>query len=188
LEKKMNWGRLRAEKWKRSVGNVLSLWEGWCVFPQESQDHFVEVFNSPPLTKEEEQQKKEALVEGKAKSKWKAVATEKMDTPPRSHEEAEIVAEDDVDGLQMEDDNDVDGEPMDEDEDVDGEPMDEEDVDGEPMDEDEYAPAPPSPHDVGDNPKTKSLDQPAPRPGPTRPLRQRLRAVDMFADSGSEED
>lgn len=46
---KQNWGRLRAEKWKRSVGLVLSLWEGWCVFPVETQKFFVSSFEHPPL-------------------------------------------------------------------------------------------------------------------------------------------
>ncbi|KAL9103415.1 MAG: hypothetical protein Q9187_009009, partial [Circinaria calcarea] len=40
MEKEMHWGRLRGEKWKRSVNSVLALWEGWCVFPQAAQEHF----------------------------------------------------------------------------------------------------------------------------------------------------
>ncbi|KAL2126864.1 hypothetical protein VTI74DRAFT_11704 [Chaetomium olivicolor] len=48
---KLNWGRLRAEKWKRSVGLVLSLWEGWCVFPVETHEFFVNSFENPPVSK-----------------------------------------------------------------------------------------------------------------------------------------
>ncbi|KAK4190763.1 hypothetical protein QBC35DRAFT_54257 [Podospora australis] len=48
---KLNWGRLRADKWKRSVGLVLSLWEGWCVFPVEAHESFVKSFENPPSVK-----------------------------------------------------------------------------------------------------------------------------------------
>ena len=116
LDKTMNWGRLRAEKWRRSVQSVLILWEGWCVFPQASQEHFGGVFASPPLTKEEEAAKKaneeaEKAAE-KAKSRWKTM-DERM-----AEREAEVAKQDD----RM--DVDVDGEPMvDDDADLDGEPM-----------------------------------------------------------------
>lgn len=189
LEKKMNWGRLRAEKWKRSVGNVLSLWEGWCVFPQESQDHFMDVFNNPPVSKEEAP-KIDSLMEGKGKSKWKAVevSTDKVALPTEVREEVKD-AEDDIDGVPLADGDDVDGEPMDEDEDIDGEPMEEEDEDGngEPMEEDDdYEPPPPDIPPVVDNPEKPS--QPVSGPSPTRPTRKRPKAVDMFADSGSDAD
>ena len=78
LEKTLRWGRLRAEKWKRSVGSVLALWEGWCVFPQASQEHFVAVFEKPPLTRREEEEEEklrevEAEKERGGKGKWKSV-------------------------------------------------------------------------------------------------------------------
>lgn len=186
MERKMNWGRLRAEKWKRSVGNILSLWEGWCVFPQASQDHFVAMFNNPPLTPKEEREakEKEAAAQDKGKSRWKAV-----EVAPKIAAEENIVDEptvhDDVDGEPMEDD-DIDGVPMD-DEDVDGEPM-EEDVDGEPMEEDESHETPPSAI-----PESESVEK---KSSPSRArademqagqARRRPKAVDMFADSDDED-
>ena len=131
LDKNMNWGRLRAEKWKRSVQSVLTLWEGWCVFPQASQEHFGNVFANPPLTKEEEAAKNASeeadRAAEKAKSRWKTVDER---TAEREAEMAKRAAEEeskmDVDGEPMVEngiEGDVDGEPMDEDEDVDGEPM-----------------------------------------------------------------
>jgi U2-associated protein SR140 len=48
LPERLSWGRLRAEKWRRSIGLVLSLWEGWCVFPNDSQELFVRSFENPP--------------------------------------------------------------------------------------------------------------------------------------------
>ncbi|KAF8867120.1 hypothetical protein BDZ45DRAFT_667105 [Acephala macrosclerotiorum] len=183
MERKMNWGRLRAEKWKRSVGNILSLWEGWCVFPQESQEWFVTVFNNPPLTakeeldakrKEEEEREKE-----KSKSRWKAVETQEAESTP---------IEEDVDGESMAEDEDVDGEPMiEDDEDVDGEPMvEDENMDGEPMKEDSApeVPTPPRLESPAPQEKTPAVKvDSTPVGGP----RRRPRAVDMFADSDDDE-
>lgn len=135
LDKEMQWGRLRAEKWKRSVGSVLTLWEGWCVFPQASQEHFVTVFANPPLTQAEEvaqaAAEKAAAAASAAKSRWKTVSKAQQDENQQPHRSSERLVED---SEQM----DMDGEPMaDDDEDVDGEPMDDDDDDGEPMEEDD---------------------------------------------------
>ena len=128
LDKTLHWGRLRAEKWKRSIGSVLSLWEGWCVFPQSSHEHFVDRFMNPPPTPAEiaaAEAQKDLAAANTTKSKWKAVddAARKpsRDISPLIEEEEQV-------GL--------DGDPMDEDmDDLDGEPM--EDVDGESMDSDD---------------------------------------------------
>ncbi|MCJ1226002.1 hypothetical protein MMC12_002651 [Toensbergia leucococca] len=123
LEKEMQWGRLRAEKWKRSVGAVLALWEGWCVFPQAAQESFAGAFANPPLTTREMEASKaaEKAAAGAAagKSKWKTV-DEKADLVEQERSELG-----------------VDREAMDLGEDLDGEPMDDgnEDVDGEPMED-----------------------------------------------------
>ena len=183
IERKMKWGRLRAEKWKRSVGSLLSLWEGWCVFPAESQEHFVGVFNNPPLTPREAEEAKEraSVTQDKGKSKWKAV-----EIAPTVEEEREVLGEveEDVDGEPM--DEDFDGEPM-EDEDVDGLPM--EDEDGEPMEEDKLSPVSPDPPSA--EPDVVQEKPPVIPKGDTAPVgqpRRRLRAVDMFADSDDEDE
>lgn len=159
LERRMGWGRMRGEKWRRSVGAVLSLWEGWCVFPATAQEGFVEAFKVPV--------REEREVERKG-GRWKAVErVVGVEAAGGAGEEAE----------------DVDGEPMveDEDEDLDGvpmEPSDEEDgdVDGEPMvvddEEEAYEPPPAEPVVV--------------QPERERVVRKRPKAEDMFADSGSE--
>lgn len=177
LEKELRWGRLRAEKWKRSVGGVLALWEGWCVFPQASQERFARLFEKPPLTRgevEEEERGREAERERErgGRGRWKAV------------EEGAREGEGEGDGGEG-----VDGEPMEED--VDGEPMEDEDVDGEPMAEDE---------DEAEEPVQQPVDS-APAVGfrmaapvaevvkkdsaPTA-RRRRPKAEDMFADSDGE--
>lgn len=190
MERKMDWGKLRGEKWKRSVGNILSLWEGWCVFPQESQDHFVNVFNNPPLTAQEEQdaREREAALVDKGKSKWKAV-----EVAPKEEAFAEEHAEEDVDGEPM--DEDLDGEPMDDVEDIDGVPMEDDDIDGEPMEALDLDGAPMDddpPESATSNPPlevekisgtpTGNVDR-----APVGQPRRRPRAVDMFADSDDED-
>lgn len=79
LPERLSWGRLRAEKWRRSIGLVLSLWEGWCVFPNDSQELFVRSFESPPSLRGEGEET-EALKEEQAKraaggggGRWKTV-------------------------------------------------------------------------------------------------------------------
>lgn len=83
-ERRYNWGKLKADKWRRSVQSVLSLWEGWCVFPQEAHDGFVQGFLNPPLTAKEkhehdkrEQEAKESDMSAKDKNaninRWRSV-------------------------------------------------------------------------------------------------------------------
>jgi len=204
LEKELSWGRLRAEKWKRSVMSVLSLWEGWCVFPAKSQEGFVGDFVSPPLTRGEVEEEREREAEAKAavgKGRWKS-----LDEKSRERKDAEKVGgmvvdtngegigDGEVDGKPMMEDvdgepmmEDVDGEPMEED--VDGEPM-EEDVDGEAMEEDNVA-TPEALPDTSSNTQASPPHRreqvviPGSSPEKSR-RRQRPRAEDMFADSDGE--
>lgn len=193
LEKDLQWGRLRAEKWRRSVSGVLALWEGWCVFPQAAQERFVEAFTNPPVTEAERREaererEREARRGGAARSKWKTVDVS-APAPPGAASGARPAAEgerpdEDVEGEGMADE-DVDGEPMEED--LDGEPL-EEDVDGEPMEEDaegaaeEKGPAASPATDVPDGSKQPGSVETA---GAKARLR-RPKAIDMFADSDEE--
>ncbi|KAL2266119.1 hypothetical protein VTJ83DRAFT_5471 [Remersonia thermophila] len=70
MAEKHTWGRLRAEKWKRSVGLVLSLWEGWCVFPVETHEEFVRSFENPPSARKETSGSES---DKKAVRRWKTV-------------------------------------------------------------------------------------------------------------------
>lgn len=203
MAEKSGWGRLRAEKWKRSINLVLNLWEGWCVFPAQSQELFVHNFENPPVQK----------VENKAadplkQSKWKVVEAtkaEQVESPgdkagdkdatsygDPSNAEGQPVVDEDLNGEIIEDE-DVDGEPIDED-DIDGEPTMDEDIDGEPMDEDTDADGDdmPPPTEVAENQNiTKTTVEVASEgsnardlPGGTGSIRKpRMRAADMFADS-----
>ncbi|PTU21686.1 hypothetical protein P175DRAFT_0500560 [Aspergillus ochraceoroseus IBT 24754] len=189
LEKEYGWGRLRAEKWKRSVGSLLHLWEGWCVFPQSSQEHFFEVFEKPPLTDGELREEKEkadaeqaAAAFSKNKSRWKAVdedsSTARFD-PSRPTEVKP--AQMDMNQAEAGDMN-LDGEPM---SDIDGEPMEDSDLeapDGDPLEEKDATPYEEQPKG---QPEKQPEKPPSPPAGAAR-KRARPRAEDMFADSDSE--
>lgn len=192
MAEKQGWGRLRAEKWKRSVTLVLNLWEGWCVFPVESHALFVSAFENPPSLKVQDK-----VDESAKKGKWKIVeansttATSEAAADNTSAKEGDVIGEalqeeEEATGELIEED-DVDGEPLAED-DLDGEPIEDDDVDGEPMDEDEdedeVKDGNAGQQGVDDDKATTNTtndaeSHPAGRGQPKR----RMRAADMFADS-----
>ncbi|KAH6696832.1 coatamer subunit protein [Plectosphaerella plurivora] len=209
---KLRWGRLKAEKWKRSVGMILNLWEGWCVFPVESQELFARTFDSPPSAKPSEEPN-----EATNKGKWKTVDASTLPVASESGEaareplpEARNDDNDDAVGVPMEED-DVEGEPMEED-DVEGEPMEEEDdVEGEPMEDsdsddnakDEKGPnqspkddsKTTSPAVIGSNVEGAADSAATHTAGAAQvssrlagPGRKRMRAVDMFDGSGDSDE
>ncbi|KAK0912723.1 hypothetical protein LTS16_022263 [Friedmanniomyces endolithicus] len=170
LEKSLGWGLLRAEQWKRRVGGILGIWEGWSVFGGEERGQ------------EEGWKGRFKRIGGEGASGGASPATpavqavESVDGAPMAE---------DVDGAPMNDD--IDGAPM---EDVDGQAMDE-DVDGAPMEELESAPinhqstadeatvtVPPAATAV--TPDTPATATAASVPKPSGPKR-RMRAEDMFA-------
>jgi U2-associated protein SR140 len=184
LERSQQWGRLRAEKWKRSIGGILALWEGWCVFPQAAQEHFMAVFNEPPPTAREieEGKRAERAVEADAgggamtKSKWKAVDVNAVakDEGDRDGGTASIGEADDDRAIDQHGE-DLDGDPMlsDEDFDIDGVPMD--DSEDEVKDNQEPEPMQLDDHpDGGDEQSMAAATSPRPQ------------AEDMFADSDKE--
>ncbi|KAK6348404.1 hypothetical protein TWF718_006200 [Orbilia javanica] len=146
---KENWGKIRQEKWRRSIQVILSLWENWNIFPQTSHEALRVAFSEPvapqPAAAAPEIPKPEAAPSSSAtKSRWRTVPedqeTDKPKFNPYLADSIENEPENEnVDGEELiDDDDDVDGEPMEEDEDVDGEPIvEDEDEDGEPMVEDE---------------------------------------------------
>ncbi|CAG7988265.1 unnamed protein product [Penicillium olsonii] len=80
LDKDLSWGRMKAQKWKDSVGWLLQRWEGMNCFTQPNQEHFTQVLEKPPLTKAEahqEQEKADAekstAAFAKSKNRWKTV-------------------------------------------------------------------------------------------------------------------
>ncbi|KAJ5924805.1 hypothetical protein N7466_008992 [Penicillium verhagenii] len=182
LEKELNWGRLKAEKWKRSVGTLLHLWEGWCVFPQDSHGHFVQMFEQPPLTEEEQQKEKEKAEEEQAKkaflkgkSSWKAVDDEPVPesvdsihagaTESRHHVALSIPEDESM--------SDIDGVPM-EDSDL------EDPEDHSPKDQEKPQPS-------EETAKTQASMQSGPEPEDPdavsrRPRKPRPKAEDMFAE------
>lgn len=117
VEKIMKWGRLRAEKWRRSILNLLSLWEGWCVFPGETMETFQAQFAESQKLSEEDERSRNAA---QPRPILHLPITQRLE-----HDSQYIVAEADKG------EGDIDGEPMDDD--LDGVPMEDEDLDGEAM-------------------------------------------------------
>lgn len=198
MPEKQGWGRLRAEKWKRSIGLVFHLWEGWCVFPGKTQEVFVSTFENPPSLKVEEEPSAEAIDKGKWKS-FKAIPTGSDQAPAVQGDEKSRTAKADDD--HDDNDDDVDGEPMMED-DVEGEPIVDDDIEGEPMSDNESHPdgggdgksAQDNDDDVmgvQDNDKSGAIKNPSQESGQGQdgvdergqPQRKRMRAVNMFASS-----
>lgn len=187
MPEKMNWGRLRAEKWKRSVGLVLSLWEGWCVFPNDSQELFMRSFENPPSTKKDE---KIFEVDEKAKGKWKTVEAAAAATLPEVTVEApEDGAESDGSYDEYTDDEDMDNELL-ATHHIDGESLLEVDIVGlaiEGVEDVKMSDADQSNKDAtAETNKTGMAASTISLSGP--PKRKRMTAADMFADSGSEGD
>ncbi|KAK4199745.1 hypothetical protein QBC40DRAFT_328183 [Triangularia verruculosa] len=195
---KLGWGRFRADKWKRSVELVLSLWEGWCVFPVETHEHFVNSFNNPPALK-----KPAAVDETEPKAgKWKPGETQGVEKekdngflPISTKLSAEQEEEDDhylEDVLQSGGDGELQSPYMYYTSALDA--FSDLDLDGVPYD---------TTDDETSNPSTKT-GQTATEPSPDKvqtkviggfsmsttkaaPIKKRMRAVDMFAGSDSDE-
>lgn len=194
------WGRLRAEKWKRSVSLVLNLWEGWCVFPVESQELFARSFDDPPglraVSKEEAGEQRKGrwkTVEGGGRAGDEVPVVGKGEPLSGDDVVGEALVEEDVQGEPMSE-GDVQGEPLEDD--VEGEPM-EDEPEGEPMEEDDPEGEPMEESDLDDGGEPAAEEPPASAPAEdektgvgslkfsTRPgqPRSRMKAVDMFADS-----
>jgi U2-associated protein SR140 len=186
LEKEMGWGRLRAEKWRRAVTQLLGLWEGWCVFSSKAQEDFMRGFTESAEGKAD----KETLGSNaskasreKNKTKWKAVE-DKVDDVAIASNVDEEPAVDDVDGEPM-DEDDVDGEPMDDDDDYDGEPMaDDDDI----LDSEPTAKEPESNDSalVASEAAAQTQNGASLESNASEARRRRPKAVDMFADSDGE--
>jgi len=63
MDKEFAWGRLKSEQWKRKVGVVFGIWEGWSVFPSEVHEELKKAFYEPPLSEEEKAEEKEKMLE-----------------------------------------------------------------------------------------------------------------------------
>ena len=195
LDKELAWGRLRAEQWKRKIGVVFSIWEGWSVFSSEVQEELKTSFFEPPLTAEEqaaaaaeaqaeEKKKQEEKWAGKFKRIGEAGSHSGSASPAplpvaKTDEGVDGTPMDDVDGVPLDDD--IDGAPM---EDIDGMPIGDE-LDGMPINLDGGMDARPSassadPKNEASSPAAGTTSKPSSAP------RRRMRAEDMFADSDGE--
>ncbi|KAI0438954.1 hypothetical protein F4803DRAFT_554513 [Xylaria telfairii] len=189
LSERLKWGRLRVEKWKRSVGLVLSLWEGWCAFPNDAQQFFSQTFENPPSAKKEE------LPEGPKKGgRWKTVeAGSSLTNDSQSFLPVSTDSGTELKDEEAGDVDELDGEAMDDDMDIDVEL--DSDIDGVPMDDDDTAALEQEFDASGGTDGTDSAkhitasanDATSPTKQSQQP-RRRMRAVDMFADSDASDE
>ncbi|DAA78320.1 TPA_exp: Uncharacterized protein A8136_4296 [Trichophyton benhamiae CBS 112371] len=197
VEKELGWGRLKIEKWRRSIGILLNLWEGWCVFPQASHEAFVNSFDHPPPTEKEQAEEKARVAEGKetgvfgskGKNKWKAVednGTTGQFDPAANPTDGGDPMDLDIDGAPIADD-DLDGEIF---SDIDGVPMEDSDLEetevaalgqDKPLSKEQEEKSV-SKEEI---PPQDPISQPA-EPAQPAQKRRRPKAEDMFADSESE--
>jgi U2-associated protein SR140 len=75
LENSMNWGKIRAERWRTSVENVLNIWASWSIYSDATMKTFADQLKHPGLSakdkaaagkKEQVQAQRKEMVE-----KWK---------------------------------------------------------------------------------------------------------------------
>lgn len=69
LDKEQGWGRLRQDKWRRSVSVVLDCWQSWDVFPRDVLHSFKEKFlgYKDPTAAEEKERRDAEEIEAKTK-------------------------------------------------------------------------------------------------------------------------
>ncbi|UNI22629.1 hypothetical protein JDV02_008498 [Purpureocillium takamizusanense] len=139
IPEKQGWGRLRAEKWRRSIKLILNLWEGWSVFPTKTLAYFTSMFEDPPSLQKPENEPQDEVDKGKWKAVGLSAAGAAGNTQSNETHAGDVggvpIQEADVQGEAV-DDEDVAGVPVEED-DIQGEPIDDDDVEGEPIDEDD---------------------------------------------------
>lgn len=184
MAEKLGWGRMRADKWKRSVKVVLNLWEGWCVFPTDSQELFAHTFDNPPALNVESK-----ADDSQKKGKWKVVEATKAERVETAVPFLKPSLGDVADGepIKMGEDieeEDVEGEPIDDD-DVEGEPISDEDLEGEPIEDSDIMDDPaPQIGEVRDKEPAETqikVEEVTRDTGLSR--KPRMRAADMYSDS-----
>lgn len=89
IERDMKWGRVKGDRWKSRVMNLLDIWSGWSLYSTDVMQNFIETFKNPPLTEEEktadEKERKEREARRKAQKK-KAPIVRQSSEPARSEE------------------------------------------------------------------------------------------------------
>ncbi|KIW08377.1 uncharacterized protein PV09_01293 [Verruconis gallopava] len=53
MEREMGWGRVKADRWRSRVMNLLDIWAGWSLYSTDTMQGFIDAFKNPPLTEEE---------------------------------------------------------------------------------------------------------------------------------------
>jgi len=73
IPERLNLGRLRADKWKRSVNIVLEQWESLSAFSPETHAYFVNSFHNPPVPKKGSEDHEQEQEQEKKAGRWKTI-------------------------------------------------------------------------------------------------------------------
>ena len=139
LDRDLNWGRIRADRWKRQVVHFLDLWAEEGAVPHSNR--LKDKFENPPLTEEEERLQEERKKEDEAKKRLVRIILdngeeiwEDIDGEPMEEDDMDDTSamDEDIDRMTITEE-DMEGMRFNQEEDMDGTPMEEEDIDGEPM-------------------------------------------------------
>lgn len=89
MERDMKWGRVKGDRWRTRVMNLLDIWAGWSLYSTDTMQNFIDTFKNPPLTDEEkaadERERKEREARRKAQ-KIKAPIVRQSSEPHDSEE------------------------------------------------------------------------------------------------------
>jgi U2-associated protein SR140 len=89
VERDMKWGRVKGDRWKSRVTNLLDIWSGWSLYSADVMQNFVETFKNPPLTEEEKAADEKERMEREARrkaQKKKAPIVRQSSEPAKSEE------------------------------------------------------------------------------------------------------
>jgi U2-associated protein SR140 len=189
LDAQMSWGKIRADRWRASIQNVLNIWEQWSAFSDTTQKMFVEQLRNPELSPEDKaaaEQKEKEQAQRKAKlEKWKAMKLKEAGGSDEVQEEVGEKKEGKEDAVDETGDLDVYGdEEMPDQELVKDTPVKTDDPTSETMQEDPTPSKPPQPAiEVDEKAKETAMAFGMGLTKAALAKQRRPKAVDMFADS-----
>jgi U2-associated protein SR140 len=95
MERDMSWGKVKGDRWRSRVMNLLDIWTGWNLYAADTMQSFIDTFKNPPLTEEEkvadEKERKEREARRKAQ-KVKAPVVRQSSEPAQIEEPVEVTA------------------------------------------------------------------------------------------------
>jgi U2-associated protein SR140 len=92
MERDMGWGKVKADRWKSRVMNLLDIWAGWSLYSADTMQSFIDTFKNPPLTEEEKAADEKERKEREERRRAQKVKAPLIKRNDKSEETEEIVA------------------------------------------------------------------------------------------------